>query len=229
MTPSHFVIFLKGEFAANIFRFGSHSWIFLLHQVGCTRISLISFVKPIPVCVYYLEMISPSSVCLNSSGIVRILFSCELAWLEFAVLVIFVFRLGSKLPCLFPFLFYFLVPFHFSRMLCCFYYCFVWSNPIRWHLKLLARALLSDVCFLSIEVMYIDVVPEEVIYTVNWLNYLNCEPIACTSSNRHLVCTRNVLDQNASSYGWCNGITCGVPLFRSFSERFLSDLISYWR
>ena len=46
-----------------------------------------------------------------SSGIVRVLLSCELAWLEFALLVIFDFRLGSKLPCLFPFLFYFLIPF----------------------------------------------------------------------------------------------------------------------
>ena len=60
-------------------------------------------------------MILPSSVCLNYSGVVRILLSCELDRLEFSVLVIFVFRLGSKLPCLFPFLLYFLVPFHISR------------------------------------------------------------------------------------------------------------------
>ena len=39
--------------------------------------------------------------------------------------------------------------------------------PFHWHLTLLARALVSDVCFLSIYVMYIDVVPDEVICTVN--------------------------------------------------------------
>ena len=65
----------------------------------------------------------------------------------------------------------------------------------------------------------IDVVPDEVIWTVKWLHYLNCEPIARTSSNRHLVCTRNVLGQTVSSYGWCNGIPRVIPLFRLFSER----------
>ena len=44
---------------------------------------------------------------MNSSGIVIILLSCELARLEFAVLVIFDFRLGSKLPCLCPFYYIF--------------------------------------------------------------------------------------------------------------------------
>ena len=63
----------------------------------------------------YLEILSPRSVCLNSSGLVRIRISCELALFEFSVLVMIVFRLGSKLPCLFPFLLYFLVPFHISR------------------------------------------------------------------------------------------------------------------
>ena len=66
------------------------------------------------VCFNHLEIISPISVCLNSSEIVRILFSCELARLEFAVLVIFDFILGSKLPCLFRFYSIFLFVF-FSR------------------------------------------------------------------------------------------------------------------
>ena len=70
-------------------------------------------------------MISPSLVCLNSYGIVRILLSCELARLKFALLVIFYFRLGSKLPFLFPFLLYFLIRFHFSRTLCRFFSYFV--------------------------------------------------------------------------------------------------------
>ena len=66
---------------------------------------------------------------------------------------IFVFRLGSKLPCLFSFLFYFLmdpVPFRFSRSSCHLFSCFFLSIPIRWHLNLLARALVLNVCFLSI-------------------------------------------------------------------------------
>ena len=42
-------------------------------------------------------------------------------------------------------------------------------------------------------VMYIDVVLDEVILTVNWLHYLNYEHIARTLSTCHLVCIRNVL------------------------------------
>ena len=75
--------------------------------------------------------------------------------------------------------------------------------------------------------MYIDVVPDEVICTVNWLHYLNYEPIACTSSTCYLVRTRNDFGQNITSYGWCNGIPRVVPLFRSFSEQFASDSLSY--
>ena len=97
--PLTFGYFFEEGFAANIFMFGSHSWDF--------------FLSPTLVWLNYLEMISPSSVCLNSSGIVRILLSCELSRIEFSVLVVFVFRLGSKLLCLFPYLFYFLVRFHF--------------------------------------------------------------------------------------------------------------------
>ena len=77
--------------------------------------------------------------------------------------------------------------------------------------------------------MYFDVVPDEVIWTVNWLNYLNYEPIARTSSTCYLVCTRNDLGQTVSSYGWCNGIPRVVPLFRSFSEQFVSVRLYYRR
>ena len=84
---------------------------------------------------------------MNSYGIVRILLSCELTRLEFAVLVLFDFRLGSKLPCLFPFLFYFLVRFRFLRTSFRFFSCFVFLNPTHWNLKLLAMDLVSDVCF----------------------------------------------------------------------------------
>ena len=79
------------------------------------------FVSTSSVCLNDLEMISPSSVWLNSSGIIRILLSCELDRLEFSVIVIFDFRLGSKFSWLFPFLFYFLVRFHYSWTLCCFF------------------------------------------------------------------------------------------------------------
>ena len=88
-------------------------------------------------------MISPSLVCLNYleivvdftkfggldlSGIVRILLSCELAWLKFAVLVIFDFRLVSKLTCLFLFLLYIFVRFRFSQTPCGLFYCFVYHG-----------------------------------------------------------------------------------------------------
>ena len=77
--------------------------------------------------------------------------------------------------------------------------------------------------------MYIAVVPEEFIWTVNWLHYLNYEPIARTLSIRYLVCTRNVWGQTVSSYGWCNGIPRVVTLFILFSEKFASDRLYYRR
>ena len=33
--PLTFGYFLEGEFSANIFRFGSHAWIFLFHRFWC--------------------------------------------------------------------------------------------------------------------------------------------------------------------------------------------------
>ena len=77
--------------------------------------------------------------------------------------------------------------------------------------------------------MAIDVVPDEVIWTVNWLHYLNYEPIARNSSTCYLVHTRNDLGQTVTSYGWCNGIPRVVPFFRSFLEQFVSDCLSYRR
>ena len=72
---------------------------------------------------------------LEFSGILRILFSCVLARLEFAMLVIIFFRLGLKFPRLFPFLFYFLVnplPFRFSHTPCCLsnLFCLVYSDSL---------------------------------------------------------------------------------------------------
>ena len=87
--PLTFCYFLERGFAANVFRFGSHSWIFLFLQVWCFWIVLVVFVSQISARLDYLEMISLSLVCLNFSGIVRVLFSPELARLEFAMLIFF--------------------------------------------------------------------------------------------------------------------------------------------
>ena len=87
--PLTFFYFLEGGFSANIFRFGSNSWIFLFHQFRCAWIIFVIFVSPTLACLNYLEMISQSSVWLNYSGIVIILFSCELVRLKFSMLVIF--------------------------------------------------------------------------------------------------------------------------------------------
>ena len=77
--------------------------------------------------------------------------------------------------------------------------------------------------------MYIDVVLDEVIWMVNWLHYLNYEPISRTSSTCYLVRTSSNLGQTVTSYGWCNGIPRVVPSFRSFSEQFVSDGLYYRR
>ena len=147
MAPSHFVIFLKGD----LLRISSGLEVilgyFCFTEFGVLELSLFFFVSPSLACLNYLEMISRSLACLNYSRMVRILFSYELTRLEFAVLVIYLKILGSKLPFLFPFLSYFLVPFRFSRTLFRFFSCLFWSNLICWHLKLLARALVSDVFF----------------------------------------------------------------------------------
>ena len=109
--PLTFGYFLEGEFDVNIFRFGSHACF---------------FVSPSLVYLNYLEMISPSSVCLNSSGIVIILLSCELARLEFAVLVIFI--LDFARSCRACFCFYYIsrsFSFLADAKTFLFLYCFV--------------------------------------------------------------------------------------------------------
>ena len=70
-------------------------------------------------------------------------------------------------------------------------------------------------------------VPDEVIWMVNWLHYLNYEPIARTSSTRHLVCTRNDLGHTISSYLWCNGIPHAVlSLDRSQNDSRLTVFLT---
>ena len=157
-------------------RWPPHIWLFFWRGICCKYLQVWNscldlFISPNLVCLNYLNMIVDFTelVCLISSGIVRILLSCELAWIEFSLIVLFDFRLGSKLPCLFPFLFCFLFIFRFFRtlfhffssfhsrerllvsflVLYClsflrtplrFFSCFVLYNPIQWH-------LMSDVCF----------------------------------------------------------------------------------
>ena len=93
-------------------------------------------------------------MCLNFSGFARYVFSCVWARLEFAVLVDLVSRLYLKLPCLFPFLFSFLVDtmpvsifdfFSVDTVPFCLFYCFI---PIRRPLTVVARDLALDVCFI---------------------------------------------------------------------------------
>ena len=71
--PLTFYYFLEGDFAANILRFGSNSWCFCFTKCGVFELSR----------VYFTEF-----GVLEFSGIVRILFSCVLARIEFSVLVI---------------------------------------------------------------------------------------------------------------------------------------------
>ena len=150
MTPSHFVIFLKGDFLQISSGLEFILGYFCFAEFGVLELSLLFFVLTISAFLNCLEMISPRSVCLNYSRIIEILFSCELARIEFAVLVTFVFRLGLVVAVPVSFFILFLVdpvPFRFLRTLCRFFSCFVWPNPIHWHLKLLVRALVSDVFF----------------------------------------------------------------------------------
>ena len=84
---SHFVIFLKGNFLQI-----SSCLEVILGYFCFTEFSVLElylFFLPISACLNYLEIISPRSVCLNSSGIVRILFPCEYAWIGFTVQVFF--------------------------------------------------------------------------------------------------------------------------------------------
>ena len=74
MTPSYFVIFFRDNF---------------LQISSCLEIILGYFEFTKFRVLEFLELISPSLVCLNFSGFVRILFSCVLDRVEFAVLVNF--------------------------------------------------------------------------------------------------------------------------------------------
>ena len=88
MIPSHFVILLKGN---------------LLQIYSGLEVIIFLWFHPVLYVWIFLESFSPRSVCLNFSGIVRIVWLGHVGiWLEFSVLVEFVFAygLGSNLPCL---------------------------------------------------------------------------------------------------------------------------------
>ena len=150
MTPSHLVIFLKGN---------------LLQISSGLEVMFEFFVSPSLVCLEYLEMIVDFTdfgvleflwgrqnslfLWIDSAWICRACYFWFLTWLEVSVLisVFIIFSCSfSFLADAVPFLFLFC----FSRTLSRFFSCPVWFNPICWHLKLLAMALVSDVYFLSI-------------------------------------------------------------------------------
>ena len=76
--PLTFFNFLEGVFSVSISWFGSHYCYLVL---------------PSLVCLNFLDFFSLSPVCLNFSGIVRIVFSCVFDRLKFAMLVDLAFRL----------------------------------------------------------------------------------------------------------------------------------------
>ena len=94
MTFSIFFIVLKG---------------YLLRLFSCLEVILGYF------CFTKFDVLELSRAYLTKFGVLEILWNyqnplfCLLDRLKFAVHVIFIFRFGSKLLCLFPFLFYFLV------------------------------------------------------------------------------------------------------------------------
>ena len=86
--PLTFCYFLEGEFAANIFRFGIHCWLFWFHQVWCAWIFYNQFHRVW--CAWiFLESLEPSFLVYWPGS-------------NLPCLLIF-FRLGLNLPCLFPF------------------------------------------------------------------------------------------------------------------------------
>ena len=73
--------------------------------------------------------------------------------------------------------------------------------------------------------MYIDVgaCGGVVIYTVNWLHYLNYEPIACSSSNYHYFIQGTSSSQTVSSHGWCDRFTHDFSVISLSGERLMVE------
>ena len=159
--PLIFGYFLEGEFAANIFRFISHAWIFLFtkfcvlelsrwlfHQdrydwilLGSSEFSfLVNWLGSNFPCLLFLilDLARSCRVCFcfySISSFVFVSRGCR-------AIYFLVFFFADAVP----FLFFF----SFSQTPFRFFSCFVLFNPTRWHLKLLAMALVLDIFFLSI-------------------------------------------------------------------------------
>ena len=69
--------------------------------------------------------------------------------------------------------------------------------------------------------MYLGVVPDVVIWMVNWLHYLNYEAITRSSSTCNYYIQETFLVHTISYHGLCNGIPHIVPVFSPLSERIL--------
>ena len=145
MTPSYLVIFLKRgllwissglEVMLGYFCFADFS-VLELSRDNFTKFGVLEF--------FWDRQNSPF-LWIGSAQIFHACYFWFLTWLEVAVPV-FIFIQFSRSFSFRADAVLFLFLFCFSRKPCRFFSCFVWSNPICWHLKLLARALVSDVFF----------------------------------------------------------------------------------
>ena len=152
MTSSHFVIFLKGDllqifygleviiryFCFTEFGVIELSWLFCFIEFGVIELFRVDFTK-FSVLDLFWNLHTPLFLWIGSAQICHACYLFFLTWLEVAVPVsVFILFLVDP------------VPFNFSRNLCRFFSCFVCSIPIFWPLTVVARALVSDVCFISI-------------------------------------------------------------------------------
>ena len=88
---THLLVFFDGFRGWFYSRWLPHILLFSWRGICCECLQVynsffVIFVFPSLVCLNYLESISLSSVCLNFSGIARILFSCILTRIKFAVI-----------------------------------------------------------------------------------------------------------------------------------------------
>ena len=147
MTPSHLVIFLKGDLLQI-----SSGLVVMLEYFCFTEFCVLELSRDDCLfhrvwCDWFLLGMSEFSFLVNwlSLNLPCLLFlildlaRSFRACLRFYSIFSFVFVSRGRRAVSFPVL--------FSRTPFRFFSCFVLSNPIRWHLKLPARALVSYVCF----------------------------------------------------------------------------------
>ena len=150
MTPSHLVIFLKGDFLRISSGLEVMLGYFCFAKFGVLELSRYDYWFHQVWCAWFLLGSSEFSFLVNFLG-------SNLPYLLFLILDLarsfcscFRFILFSHsflfLADAVPFLFLFSL----SRTPFRYFSCFVMSNPIWWHLKILVRALVSDACFFPI-------------------------------------------------------------------------------